>query len=144
MVLITAALCLPLASAAYAEGQGRWEKKHEWMDKELKLTPDQKAKLEMNRQAQDEKMKATRSAIKEKHRQLSDALKDPACTRQDVSGIINDIKALQGQMIDGRLDGIFAVKGILTSEQFAKFQDHMAKQREERKNRMGDKPHRGE
>ena len=53
--------------------------------------------------------------------------------QQKIEPLANEIKSLQAQLIDSRINGIFAVKEILTPEQFAKFQQMAEKWQKERK-----------
>ncbi len=101
--------------------------------KELNLTPEQQKKLEENRDIQRVEMKKTRSEIKEKHGELRGKLKNPDITRTAVEPLVNEIKSLQLQLIDHRINGIFTVKEILTKEQFIKFQQLIEKLQEKRK-----------
>jgi len=101
--------------------------------KELNLTPEQQNKLEANRKSQREKTSQLRTAMKEKNEALQQVLKDPAVTREKFEPLVNEIKSLQAQLIDQRINGILAVKDILTPEQFAKFNQLMEKRKEGRK-----------
>ncbi len=101
--------------------------------KELNLTAEQSAKLAQNRQAQRQEMLALRSAMKEKQEKLQQELKNPAATKATVEPLVTEIKSLQAQLIDHRVNGIFAVKEILTPEQFAKFQQLTEKRKGEMK-----------
>ena len=124
-------------SAAYAQGQGKYHQggqgDKESIFKELNLTPEQKQKLEDNRKAQREEMAKLREAIKEKRLKLQEKLNDPAVTRSSVEPLISEIKIIQAELIDHRINGIFAVKAILTPEQFAKFNQLMEKQMKSKK-----------
>ncbi len=90
--------------------------------RELNLTADQQKRLEQERTAHREVMKTLLSALKEKRRELQDAIAKPDVTRQQIEPILAQVKKLQADMADKRADGIFAVKGILGPEQFAKLQ----------------------
>ena len=90
--------------------------------RELNLNADQQKRLEQEKTANREAMEALRSALKEKHRELQDAIARPNATKEQVEPILTQIKKLQSDMADKRVDGIFAVKGILSPEQFAKLQ----------------------
>ncbi|MDD5438686.1 MAG: periplasmic heavy metal sensor [Candidatus Omnitrophica bacterium] len=100
--------------------------------RELNITKEQQEKLKANRVAQMEKMKTLRTAMQEQRTRLMNALKDPAVTRAGVEPIVTDIKTLEGQKIELRTDGIFAVKEILTPEQFTRFQEKMEKARKQK------------
>ncbi len=121
-------------------GKEKWRaQEKEKFFKELNLTPQQQEKIEENRQAQRDAMVKARTAMEEKRARLQEAMKDPAVTKATVEPLVNDMKALQAQMIDGRIDGIFAVKQILTAEQFVQFQQMMEKRKKKGKDRLGKK-----
>ena len=124
-------------SMAYAQMQGGFkqhkDKQREGIFKELNLTQEQQKKLEENRKAQRAEMSKLHEAIKEKQAKLQEELKNPGATRSTVLPLVNEIKSLQAQLIDHRINGIFAVKGILTQEQFVKFQSLIEKRQENRK-----------
>ncbi len=95
----------------------------EAITRELNLNADQQARLDQERKTHRETMDTLRGALKEKKRELQDAITKPGTTRQQVEPILAQIKKLQSDMADKRADGIFAVKSILTPEQFTKLQE---------------------
>lgn len=115
----------------------------EAMQKKLGITEEQQQKLEDNRKAQAEVMKNIQEGMKQQRGKLQEALKDPAVTRSSVDPIVAEMKSLQAQLIDQRINGIFTAKSILTPEQFEKFTEMTEKRfdgkkeglREERKER---------
>jgi Spy/CpxP family protein refolding chaperone len=106
--------------------------------KELNLTEEQKDRLKQNRNAQHEKMKDLRTQLIKKHAELKDKLSNPDVQRASVEPIATELKDLQAKIMDCRLDGVFAVKEILTPEQYAKFQEKMKEKVENRKERHRD------
>jgi len=94
--------------------------------KELNLTSEQEQKLQENRQAQRQQALGLANALKVEREKLEQAIKSYSVTRAEVEPTVTAIKSLQAQSIEQRINGIFAVKGILTPEQFAKFQELMA------------------
>lgn len=136
-IIIGLAIVFLMVSAVYAqiqcEHKQRGEGQRGGVFKELKLTPEQQKKLEENRKAQREEITKLRMAIKEKQQKLQEELKNPVVTKAAVEPIVNEIKSLQAQLIDHRISGIFAVKEILTPEQFAKFQQMTGRWQENRK-----------
>jgi Spy/CpxP family protein refolding chaperone len=92
---------------------------------QLNLTPDQKQKMQTNKQAQNQEMQAMASSLREKNNNLQEALRNPEVTRASVLGITNEIKGLQEKMLDLRIDEAFSVKEILTPEQYTKYQQLM-------------------
>jgi len=91
--------------------------------KGLNLTPEQKEKLKAQREAKKETNKAAREQLKTKMQALHEALAKPGTTRADVNGLVGEVNALKGQMFSQKIDGVFAMKEVLTPEQFAKMQD---------------------
>lgn len=150
-VMLIAALVATGATSCFAYGGGECAKggkddakcaeMKQKMVKELGLTPEQDKKLEENRTAQREQMKGLREAIKANKTALDEAMKKPGVTRAEVEPIVTEMKALNAKMLDQRIDGIFAVKQILTPEQFAKFQEKTHKKWGEKHGKGG---HEGE
>ena len=91
--------------------------------KELNLTPEQKEKLKAQREAKKEDNKATREQLKTKMQALHEEITKPGTTRADVNGLVSEVGALKGQMFSQKIDGVFAMKEVLTPEQFAKMQE---------------------
>jgi len=135
--IVVLAVVFIAASAVYAQTQGECKQAGEGrkgrMLQELNLTLEQQKQLEENRQAQRQELMKLHTAIRQKQEQLQQALKGPAVTEGSVAPLVNQIKSLQGQLIDLRVKGILAVKGILTAEQFAKFQEKTQNWQEKRK-----------
>lgn len=104
--------------------------------KELNLTPEQQQKLGENRKAQREKTAQLRQAVKEKREELRKGLESATVTRAAVEPLVGEIKSLVAQLIDNRLNGIFAVKEILTPEQFSQFNQIMEKRKENKQKRF--------
>ncbi|MBU0709235.1 MAG: Spy/CpxP family protein refolding chaperone [Candidatus Omnitrophica bacterium] len=141
VVSITCAVVFLSLNSAYAqmpqcEGKESLEKPGRRILQQLNLTEQQQKKLEENQVAQRQKMKESISEMKEAQAKLQEAIKEPKSTRAGVEPIIKEIKKLQAEMIDNRTDGIFAVKKILTPEQFAKFQQTIEKRKEGMKERF--------
>ena len=140
MALIVAVVFI--AGSVFAWGgcasQGKYGKEYqdkrdvrEDMKKELGLTAEQDIKLKASRESHRTEVKALHDAIKVKKGELKAAIAKPGATRAQVEPIANELKALEVQMTDRRVDGIFAVKAILTPEQFAKLETMKAKHMKE-------------
>jgi len=131
LVVTGLVVALLVTSVVYAyardEGEGQWHKrdgKHrEAIFKELNLTDNQKATLDANRKERGEKMRQLRDEMREKQVKLREELDDPTVSRRAIEPLVTEIKALQAQLIDLRVSAIFAVREVLTVEQFAKFQE---------------------
>lgn len=137
-----------LSGTAYAQMQKGGAQYKDRIFKELDLTSEQQAKLTENRQAQYEKTKELFKAIKEREEKLREVFNDPKATRITVESVVKEIKSLQAELIDNRVNGILAVRTILTPEQFAKFNQMIKKRKgemkehrnrwQERRGQMGD------
>ena len=103
------------------------------MFKDLNLTAEQKAKLKQTQRAQRDKIEDLQADLMEKQTELRDKLNDPNVSRDGVAPIATEMKSLHAKMIDCRIDGIFAVKEILTPEQYAKFLENAKEKKENRK-----------
>jgi len=128
MMAIVGVAVIFIAGVAFAqpeETRGGPQQKNfkEIMQKKLGITEEQHQKLEANRKSQEEVMKSLRAAMQEQRSKLQEALKDPEATRSIVEPIVTEMKSLQAQLIDQRINGIFIAKSILTPEQFAKFNE---------------------
>jgi Spy/CpxP family protein refolding chaperone len=73
--------------------------------------------------AQEERTKAIAAQVKTKMQTLNTAVADPGATLTDVSDLIEEIGALQAQMFSRNMERLFAMKKILTPDEFAKMQE---------------------
>ncbi len=130
MAVLMVAGLMAAGPVAYAENEGdspeggKGYKHGEGKDffKELNLTPEQKEKINAQREAKKNSNKAAREELKTKMQALQDEIAKPGTTRADVNGLVDQVSALKGQMFSRKIDGVFAMKEILTPEQFAKMQ----------------------
>lgn len=123
--------------AVSQEKQGKMERKHKEMFEDLGLSEEQKKLLEENKTKNHEKMKAVHSSMKEKRKLLHEELKKDELDMAAITGINNEMKALEAQMSDDRLAGILEVRKILTKEQFKKFSAKMDQMRKSHKGKGG-------
>ena len=145
-IIAVTAVAVLIAGNAFAweghgfSGQGNGhDKAKDAITRELNLSADQQSRLEQERTTSREAMEKLHSALKDKKRELQDAIAKPETTRQQVEPILAQIKKLQGDMTDKRADGIFAVKSILTPEQFAKLEAMKEKRMQGEHKKHGDK-----
>ena len=106
-----------------------WEK-HKGMDgkrqklwDQLNLTDEQKKQLEENKAKNKESMKATFEKTKSFREALKAELMKPELDMAKINDIQSQVKSLQSQIVDNRLNSILDVRKILTHEQFEKFID---------------------
>lgn len=120
----------------------RHAKKEAAIARELKLTAEQDKLLKEAKASHRAGMAELFKAMKAKRQELKTALAKPDATKEQVAPIAAEIKGLQAEMIDRRIDGIFEIKKILTPEQFQKLEE-MKKdcKKEDRKARKEHKDH---
>lgn len=130
-----------IAGSAYAEdpaacpgGKDKtcYKDKKEAVMSQLNLTAEQDKLLKDSKTAHRAEMEQLVKALKEKRQELKDALAKPGVTKEQVDPIASQIKSMQAEMVDRRVDGILKVKEILTPEQFQKLQG-MKEERQSKK-----------
>jgi Spy/CpxP family protein refolding chaperone len=140
LIIIGLAVVFLATSTVYAQMPGQKQKPADEyrgrMAKELNLTQEQEVKLEANRKAQRQEVNKLLTAIKEKQAKLGEELNKPGATRASIQTLAGEIKSLQAQLTDSRINGILAVKQILSPEQFDKFGQMTEKRQQNRKDRF--------
>ena len=129
-LVVGPAFCENTACSADKGGTEHHGKRAEIMNK-LNLTAEQQKLLKDTKEAHRAEMAKLFLTMKEKRKALTEAMAKPGVTRQQVEGLVTEMKALQAEIIDHRIDGIFKIKEILSPEQFQKLQS----MREERPNK---------
>ncbi len=135
-LLIVAALALSspaiLPASSYDNGSkeekghsGKVETRRQELYKDLNLTPAQKKLLEENKKARRETMKALFSQTQEKRTAIRQELQKDELNIGKITQVNNELKILDAQMLDHKLEGILEVRKILTPEQFKKFMTKM-------------------
>ena len=108
---------------------------------QLNLTEDQKKQLDTNKKAQMQDMKGLFQQMKTLSRSLNEELMKSQLDMAKVNSINTQLKTLQGQIADKRIDSIIGVRKILTPEQFSKFLALTEEMRNKRRGqRHGDEP----
>jgi len=105
-----------------------FQKKDGIYDK-LDLTTEQKKQLEANKVRDREVMKASFEKMKSYRETLKTELMKPELDMVKINNIQSQIKTLQAEMLDNRLNSILKVRKILTPEQFTKFISHVNKRK---------------
>ena len=106
-----------------------WKGMHEKIYAQLKLTDEQKKKLEDNKTKHHGQKEGTFKKMRSLREALKQELMKPALDMNKINEIQAQIKASQAQMADDRLNHILEVRAILTAEQFAKFTALMEKRK---------------
>jgi Spy/CpxP family protein refolding chaperone len=96
---------------------------------QLKLTDEQKKKLEDNKTKHHEQKEGTFKKMRSLREALKQELMKSALDMNKINEIQTQIKAFQAQTADDRLNHILEVRAILTAEQFAKFNALMEKRK---------------
>jgi Spy/CpxP family protein refolding chaperone len=121
VAVLTVAGLMAVGSVAYAAVGGKGPKKDIFQS--LNLTPEQTKKIDVLREAQKTSAKAEIEQLKAKTEALHAQIAMPGTKRADVNGLISEVNAIRGQIFSQRIDGLFAIKEVLTPEQYAKFQE---------------------
>lgn len=124
--IIASFIAAPLFADQLCEKSGKeqvnFKEKKEAISCQLKLTPEQDKLLKEARLAHRDEMKKLMQALGDKRKELKTALANPKVTRQDIGPIVAQIKGVQAQLVDYRVDSIFRIKEILSPEQYQKLQ----------------------
>lgn len=92
------------------------------MFEKMQLSAEQKARLDANRERHKGEMEALRQQMRDKRKELSAALEQPAMDISKVRQVHGELKELMLKKEDQHLSAILEIRGILTPEQFAQFQ----------------------
>jgi len=148
-VTVAVAMVLSAACAYAGEGWGGQKseadmKKHfDKMAEDLKLTAEQKAALEKQREETGPKMKAIREKQQVSREQLRDELAKATPDKAKLAAIVEDLKNLTGEQMQMKIDKVLAMKKVLTPEQSAKMKGIMEEKKKEFKGKRGDKGDKG-
>jgi len=113
------------------EMKEKWKARKAKMYKELGLTDEQKKKFEAHRKSHWENNKKIRETIKAKRKLIRDELEKESINEARVRQLHNEIKALNAQKADARLNGILEARKNLTADQFKKFNQLKKKHKDE-------------
>ena len=102
---------------------------------DLGLTVEQRKLLEENKNKHKEQTEALFAQLRQKMTLLRQELEKSELNIQEVYQTNNELKQLQAQMLDNRLERILEVRKILTPEQFKKFEIKMNERMEYFKNK---------
>ncbi|MBF0486182.1 MAG: Spy/CpxP family protein refolding chaperone [Candidatus Omnitrophica bacterium] len=110
------------------QGQVRDDRRDERFNKQIQdiynqlaLSDEQKTKLEENKKNKQLQRKASFEKMHASMEALNQELMKPDFDMNKINAIQAQIKAVQAQMSDERLNSILEVRRILTVEQFSKF-----------------------
>ncbi len=112
------------------------EKMMDKLTKELNLTPEQQQQIKKQRNQQKEKSKALRGELREKRFELKEELEKQDINKGKIYLLVAEIEGLMGDQLEQRVEGVLAMREILTPEQLEKFNEKMKEKLEERKEKM--------
>ena len=152
-LILTSWLLLLLISPVFAGNNGNArqqpgnngnkEARFEAIANQLNLSDDQREKIKTLRQAQKQQMEALMQQMQAKRQQMKSELNNPSTTRESIAPIATEIKNIQSQLVDLRINNIFTIKEMLNEDQFSKLQQfHQQKtgdRKERRQNRLENK-----
>jgi Spy/CpxP family protein refolding chaperone len=95
----------------------------------LGLTPEQKSKIKVIRDEFRTRQMAIKNALNAKHEALRQELDGDVPVRAKAEPIVVEIKALQAQLIDNRVDVVFKLREIYSPKQIKMIKEHAAQQR---------------
>ena len=127
-----AAFFLLASAAAFSqpmqEGEGpggmrgrRGDRIMDRLTEELGLSPEQQQQLKEQKKANNEEMKRIHEQLRDKRGALHEQLQKPVTDEAKVNKIVSEMKALQSEQLDQRINSFLGMKEILTPEQFEKF-----------------------
>jgi Spy/CpxP family protein refolding chaperone len=86
--------------------------------KELNLTPGQQEQIAAQKKKEKQDSAEGRARMKELRDQLRVELDKPSVDKDKIHLLTSEMKELEGKRIERKVEGILALKGILTPEQF--------------------------
>ena len=135
-LLLTVLMC-SVMSMPFARAEEHQDRDHHFKGKgrakifdQLNLTEDQKKQLEANKKAQREGMKSSFEQMKALRQELKQELMKPELDMNKINSINTQLKGIQSQMADNRINSILEVRKILTPEQFSQFLSKMEERHE--------------
>ena|GEM_PF-6986724 len=139
LVGLSAALCLSLLLAAplsagegpkanqgenqrFGQKRADNEARFDAIADKLGLTDEQKEKIKVLRQSQRQQLETLMQAMKTKQQEIRSALDNSSATRESIAPLAAEIKNIHAQLVDLRINNIFAIKEMLSAEQFGQLQ----------------------
>ena len=109
----------------------------------LDVTDEQKETLTVQREEHWKKMKELREAMNENRQALREELLKDDYSKAAVKKTVSEMKDVQGEMIEQRVDHFLQMKEVLTPEQYRKFTELAEKKHQKaKKGRYEEKRHR--
>jgi|GEM_PF-2897773 len=93
------------------------------LSKEIGLTPEQEQRLKDLKAKNIEETKELRKLLKEKREELAKELEKEELNMDRINQLNRELKDIQSQKQDHRLNSILEIRKILTAEQYKKFRE---------------------
>jgi Spy/CpxP family protein refolding chaperone len=93
---------------------------HEWIHKELDITPSEQKALESIEAKFAERKRNLMAEIRSANRELAEAIKQDQADSPRVSAAVEKIHHAQGKLQEATLEHVFEMKEVLTPEQYQK------------------------
>ncbi|MDD5730808.1 MAG: periplasmic heavy metal sensor [Candidatus Omnitrophica bacterium] len=128
LAALVAVIFLAAAASAYAnednphKGMRRNYKMDDVM-KTLNLSPEQKEKIQKQREDNKQAWSQLNEKLRAKRLELKQELEKPAVDKNRIDAVIGELKTLTGEQLELRVNTILSMKQILTPEQFQKLQE---------------------
>ena len=116
--------CSP-GKGAPGEGGFNRERPFQKVISQLGLTAEQEQLMQARQKERGSRMKELGEALRTKKMELMKAVEKPEANRKELDALVNELKTLMGNQLDLRVEGAFALKEILTPEQYQKFHELM-------------------
>ncbi|UCC95273.1 MAG: periplasmic heavy metal sensor [Candidatus Omnitrophota bacterium] len=144
MVAVGILALLSVPSVTYAQsfegGQEKQDRREyrgrkDTLFQDLGLSLQQQEEMRRHRQEHHERAKDLHRILRDTRKKLGDELDKAGSDEATINSLVAEMKELEAQMIDSRVQGVLEIKEILTPEQFQTFQEKTKKMREKKGHR---------
>ncbi|MFC1644195.1 Spy/CpxP family protein refolding chaperone [Candidatus Omnitrophota bacterium] len=126
--------------AGFEGSEGKKGKDHEKYFQEMidkmDLSKEQREQFKTHREEQKAQMKELKDALKEKRKALHAELKNYDSDESTIKSTVAELKTIQGQMLDQKVNSFLGMKKILTPEQFQKMNELRDEKRKQKHEKM--------
>ncbi len=133
IVLVFSAQILPALAFEGRHGEGMRAHRAKMMDsmvEKLDLTPKQQSQINQQRESQREEQEKLRIKLQAAMEALKEELGKYDVDRPKVDRLVSEITELRGKMMQERINGILAMKQVLTPEQQDKLKEEIKLKKE--------------
>ena len=120
VALVAAAACYVSARVFGPLHPQRGVSGHEWIHKQLGLSPDEQKALEPIETKFAQRKQNLMDEIRNANKELAEAIKQDQADSPRVSAAVERIHHAQGELQKATIEHVFEMKGVLTPEQYQK------------------------